>query len=295
MKNFFSALIWFFVLFLVAFFTQYLFGDKYCGICANGTSDTVNQPTKTIQKSSQHLAEFKITDVNGKVLFNFPSNFMIDAQDANIEIPASMQSFKDSVFNYLNRHQDQELLISAKYLKSEGEPRGLDRANFLKGILTKMGLNANRIVPKAVMSDYNYDDQGKYGDGIAMLFQNIPDEDMQAIEKSIVNKTLYAKFGSKEFKADASLQAYAFELKAYLEKYPDKNVLVTGHTDNVGKSSSNKKLGLARAKNVVTYLVQQGVSAKHIKADSKGDTDPVASNDTEEGRSKNRRITIKIN
>jgi len=293
MKNFFSALLWFLVLFLVAHFVQYYFVDRYCGICHNAADKQIEQVD--LKTPPQKLAAFMISDIEGNVLFEFPTGFVVKATDSEIKIPESMNSFKDSIYKYLNENQDKELLISAKYLKSEGEPKGLDRANFLKRILTNMGLNEQRIIPKAVLSDYNYDEYGEYGDGIAMLFQNIPEEAIDAIEKSIAHKTLYAKFGTKEFKADATLQAYAYELKSYLSKHPDKNVLVIGHTDNIGNSEANKKLGLERAQNVVVYLTNQGIAIEHIKADSKGESEPIASNDTKEGRAKNRRITINVN
>ena len=185
-------------------------------------------------------------------------------------------------------------MISAKYLKSEGEPKGIDRANFLKNILVKAGINPNRIVPKAVLSDYSYDSDGKFANGIAMLFNTISEEAKEAFEKSISNKTLYSEFGAVDFKADRALQAYAFELKTYLTKYSDKKVKITGHTDDVGGNAGNYRFGLKRANNVLNYLVSQEIPSKQMKAYSKGETAPIASNKTEEGRAKNRRITIEV-
>jgi outer membrane protein OmpA-like peptidoglycan-associated protein len=81
--------------------------------------------------------------------------------------------------------------------------------------------------------------------------------------------------------------------KAHLDKIApciDSAVEVEGHTDNVGTSSSNLKLSEQRAKAVVEYLVSKGVAKEHLVAKGYGEADPVASNDSADGRAKNRRI-----
>lgn len=296
MKNFFKAFLWFLLLALIALLFHYFLGEKLCGVCqragakTNLELETQNTETGEMQK----LTEFMITDADGGTLFKFPSNFIIASNNGEVVIPESLTGIKDSIFNFLNKNQGKELLISAKYLETEGEPMGFDRANFLKNILTKAGINPNRIIPKAVLSDYSYATDSNYGEGIAMLFQNASEETINAIDESIINKTLYSKFGSDEFKADRTLQGYAYELKYYLEQYPDKNVTITGHTDDVGEAAANLELGLDRAITVMNYLASQGVSVEKMKAFSKGETEPIESNETEEGRAKNRRIKIVV-
>lgn len=294
MKRFFQAFLWFLVLAFIAYLFRYFIGEKICGVCQTHTNEAKQEQIKTNPTAIQKLSSFAITDVNGKTVFNFPSNFIINSANGKVHIPEDMQSFKDSIFNFLNKNQGKELMITAKYLQSEGEPRGVDRANFLKNVLVNAGINPNRIIPKAVMSDYSFDSKGNYADGIAMIFNTISQEAEEVFEKSISNKILYADFGAVAFKPDRNLQAYAFELTNYLHKYTDKKVTITGHTDDVGSTSGNYKFGLKRANNVLNYLVSQGIDTKRIKAFSKGETAPIASNKTEEGRAKNRRITIKV-
>jgi outer membrane protein OmpA-like peptidoglycan-associated protein len=67
----------------------------------------------------------------------------------------------------------------------------------------------------------------------------------------------------------------------------------TGHTDNVGGADYNMKLSERRAQAVVDYLAAQGVAPGRIKAIGMGETKPLVSNDTEEGRAQNRRVTIR--
>lgn len=296
MKNFFKAFLWFLLLALIALLFHYFLGEKLCGVCQGAETKTNAEQDTHISETGemQKLAEFTITDADGGTLFKFPSNFIIASNNGEVVIPESLSGIKDSIFNYLNNNQGKELLISAKYLETEGEPIGFDRANFLKNILTKAGINPNRIIPKAVLSDYSYATDSNYGEGIAMLFQNASEETINALDESISNKTLYSKFGSDEFKPDKTLQGYAYELKYYLEKYPDKNVTITGHTDDVGEAAANLKLGLDRATTVMNYFASQGVSVDKMKAFSKGETEPIESNETEEGRAKNRRIKIVV-
>jgi OOP family OmpA-OmpF porin len=71
-------------------------------------------------------------------------------------------------------------------------------------------------------------------------------------------------------------------------------VTVSGHTDSTGSASANQTLSEARAKSVVGYLVAHGVAQSRITATGYGGTKPVASNATEEGRGKNRRIEFSV-
>jgi len=76
---------------------------------------------------------------------------------------------------------------------------------------------------------------------------------------------------------------------------PDLSILVEGHTDSTGDDAYNQKLSQKRAEAVKDYLINQGeVNPSRLTAVGKGESDPVASNDSEYGRSQNRRIEFKI-
>lgn len=76
----------------------------------------------------------------------------------------------------------------------------------------------------------------------------------------------------------------------YMTHKPSARIEVSGHTDNVGNPRSNLKLSEARAKAVKDYLVSKGIEGARIEAVGYGDARPVASNDTDQGRGRNRRI-----
>ncbi len=78
-----------------------------------------------------------------------------------------------------------------------------------------------------------------------------------------------------------------------LSKNPDIKVEIQGHTDNVGRAAYNQKLSERRAAAVEKYLINKGVSDERMEVKGYGLTLPIASNDTEDGRSQNRRVQFK--
>jgi outer membrane protein OmpA-like peptidoglycan-associated protein len=83
-------------------------------------------------------------------------------------------------------------------------------------------------------------------------------------------------------------------LATILNKYPDTNILVTGHTDSDGTEEYNQSLSERRAKTVSDYSKLQGVSSSRFSVVGLGENEPVASNDTDEGKRMNRRVEIAV-
>ena len=75
-----------------------------------------------------------------------------------------------------------------------------------------------------------------------------------------------------------------------LKKYKTYKVEIDGHTDNIGSAAYNENLSQKRAEAVLKFLTNKGISAENLRGVGKGFSMPVASNDTEEGRAKNRRV-----
>lgn len=83
-------------------------------------------------------------------------------------------------------------------------------------------------------------------------------------------------------------------LHKFLIENPNVNILISGHTDNVGSSAYNKQLSLQRAKSVQDYLVNQGLHPGRVLTEGKGDTQPMVPNTSAQNQALNRRITIKV-
>lgn len=79
-----------------------------------------------------------------------------------------------------------------------------------------------------------------------------------------------------------------------LQKYDDTNVLVEGHTDNSGAEDYNLQLSDWRAEAVTRFLNEKGVKNSRIEMEGYGEAQPVASNETTEGRQQNRRVEVAI-
>lgn len=84
------------------------------------------------------------------------------------------------------------------------------------------------------------------------------------------------------------------ELFEYMSLKKTLKIEIAGHTDNVGDDAANMNLSEARAKAVKAYLMNKGISAERIKTSAYGETQPVADNETPEGRAKNRRIEVNV-
>jgi len=84
------------------------------------------------------------------------------------------------------------------------------------------------------------------------------------------------------------------DLAASLEEYEGTEVLVVGHTDSTGEESYNQSLSERRADSARTYLLGAGLEPGRVRAIGRGETEPIASNDTAEGRQENRRVEVAI-
>lgn len=100
-----------------------------------------------------------------------------------------------------------------------------------------------------------------------------------------------------DFDSDVVLPAAAenlTKLGASLEKYPNTQLLIVGHTDSVGSDSYNQALSARRASSAAIYLASRDVARSRMRESGRGEAEPVASNSTEEGRALNRRIEVAI-
>jgi outer membrane protein OmpA-like peptidoglycan-associated protein len=109
--------------------------------------------------------------------------------------------------------------------------------------------------------------------------------------KMVMNNIFFAT-GSFELKPESHSEIN--KLISLMQTNPAMRVEISGHTDNVGDAQKNKVLSENRAKSVVDFLVSRNIPADRIVYKGYGDTQPIAPNDNEEGRKKNRRTECKI-
>lgn len=106
--------------------------------------------------------------------------------------------------------------------------------------------------------------------------------------------TVYFNSGKSGINRSAEINEWLAQAKKYLEQNPNEKLSVTGHTDSDGDDASNVSLSTRRATTVKGILVKDGFMDTTLEPSGKGEAEPVASNETEEGKAKNRRVTISL-
>src|SRR5688500_7603989 len=101
-------------------------------------------------------------------------------------------------------------------------------------------------------------------------------------------------FDFDSYAIKSSTRSNLEELAPTLNKYDDTNVLILGHTDSTGPDAYNETLSEKRAGSVTNFLVSRGVASGRLEPEGYGETDPVASNETDAGRELNRRVEIVV-
>lgn len=128
-----------------------------------------------------------------------------------------------------------------------------------------------------------------YVNGTSLVKFPLSKDEIETLKRS--TEMVFFNTGSDVIKQES--HAELNKVAEILKKYPQVEALIEGHTDNTGGDELNMKLSKDRAKAVKDYLVSKGVAADHLKSEGYGPKRPIASNDTDQGRAKNRRVVIK--
>jgi peptidoglycan-binding protein ArfA len=112
--------------------------------------------------------------------------------------------------------------------------------------------------------------------------------DINALLRTPIN------FDTDGYGVAASSQQMLTQVADKIKACPDSRIAVRGFTDNTGSDAINQPLSESRAKSVADFLVSQGVAAANVTSQGLGSADPVAGNDTAEGRAANRRVEIAV-
>ena len=111
--------------------------------------------------------------------------------------------------------------------------------------------------------------------------------------KLVLNENA-VRFDTSKSTLTSSAKTNLDKLVAVFNEYPDTNIVIYGYTDNKGKLEFNQALSEQRANSVKSYLISKGIAAARFTATGMGIADPIATNETLEGRSQNRRVEFAI-
>ena len=213
-------------------------------------------------------------------------------------------------FDLYDGARPEKVLFIRGNVKSEYSTEPLRARIELKNMETKKiseipmdSLTGNYVAVAPFNSDYimtvkktDHVYESKYISKFDSLFQ-LPtqlDVEMKPIElnKSYRINDIYFPFNSFEMQPES--KAVLDQLIDFLNENPSISIQIQGHTDNIGNDASNLKLSEQRAESVYQYLVEKGIEKIRLTYKGFGKSVPVASNDNEEGRAKNRRTVFVI-
>lgn len=218
---------------------------------------------------------------------------------AEPETRPTWPTYRDSILALLT---DGKLLeIVGLYTKDESPPEGfanmgLARAAKVKELLMKevSGLDPERITVTSRLMDEPADARTKKFVATAFSIKDKPKDDTVEIIEVDNTITILFPYAQSTKEPDPRVDEYLEKLAGRL-KQTKETVHITGHTDDSGTVEYNQKLGMARAKHIQEILVSKGIDASRLTIDSKGELEPVADNNTEEGSRLNRRAVLVLN
>jgi|TARA_R100000479_G_scaffold70100_3_gene33820 outer membrane protein OmpA-like peptidoglycan-associated protein len=236
----------------------------------------------------------------GDILFLFEEGIISHKNSTEIIIPDSSIDFKYKINTYLIEHPNKEVQIVSVYSPDENMETpnlGIQRGNKIKQILIQTGVPSEKIVVKPVIKDVVFNENESFNNVFSFAFKPFDKDRIEEVEVNIPESvTIYPKFSETRIIVNNNLRNLLEDVKLAFENNPEITVEVIGHTDNVGNANDNYRMGLQYARQVRWYLISKGNFEKSaIKASSKGETEPIDTNNSKRGRNANRRIEIVYN
>ena len=202
-------------------------------------------------------------------------------------------AMKKSILN--GDKKDNTLVITGKYFEGETAPAGfkdmgMARAAEIRKLFpvvpnTRVELLSEKVALRDGVKTNEFANA-------AFTWKAAPIEEKTV--KTIGNTALiYFPYNSTRKNVDSAIDTYLKDLAERLKNGSEK-VLITGHTDDRGAADRNETLAHRRAKMIRDILRDKGVRRSQILTFTKGETEPIATNDTEEGRHQNRRVVVQL-
>jgi len=254
------------------------------------------------------------TNANGLAFIDNANSFNVHTSDNlrfnpsefnYIPLTDSLQIVHQEAATYLNEHPDRTLTIVGKYEAEENNTSilaslGLARANQLKNLLLDNGASENQILIDDELVTNLEKNGTTFHKAISYRFTettNSSDTSLEDLEERLrANPVLlYFNTNAKQLDLTDEQRQYFADLINYLNKNPSATVMTVGHTDNEGEERMNTYISRKRSQFVREHLISNGIRPEQVIAKYEGPNEPIASNATEAGRAKNRRVEIRLN
>jgi outer membrane protein OmpA-like peptidoglycan-associated protein len=192
---------------------------------------------------------------------------------------------------------DNVLQITGLYYNEESAPQGFDNMGLARAAtvrdLLKAALPKERIdISSRLLADHEKMKNVPF-EGVTFNWREALKKEETTIVEVENESTIYFPFNSSVRDKNQEVDAYLTKLAQRL-KQTKETVSITGHTDDVGEETANLNLGRSRAESIRAILVTNGIDKDRISIDSKGESQPATSNDTDDSRHRNRRTVLRI-
>ena len=274
---------------LWASFARYYYVCKIKHMC---------EPIEMVETGPDRLQNLSLQYGDNNILQDYNQFYFKQGIDQPT-LDSSNIAFLEGIVSYMIDNEDTKLKITGRYLESEKDipvgsfdNLGIARASAIEQELLAMGIPDDRI-----SLDYALVTDDELTEPIIFEILESTNDDLADVQFTFTNMTFTEsnfKFDSDEFIPKESFIFYADSLKTYFDLNPEKSLTIIGHTDKIGKQSYNKTLGLDRAKSAKKYLEENIGVESEINVASMGEKKPMANNNTEAGRSRNRRVNFVI-
>ena len=235
-------------------------------------------PADSVAEFERYALDFKWSDATAYTNDGFPE-------------------MKQSILAKMNENNILE--ITGLYYEGEESPEGFEnmglaRADQIKKLFASADLPEDRIKSFARKVSGAEAAKTGYFEGAVFDWKDVEVEPdyVDELEDRII---IYFPTNSATKLENPQVDEYLDRLAVQLKANPGWSVSITGYTDSDGDPDSNLALGRNRARTVRSILTSKGCSSSQIKIDSMGEADPVASNNTPEGKQKNRRVEVVVN
>ena len=242
---------------------------------------TFTAPNSRTNPSNKSNSSSK--NITGPLLFNWSSEV--------VEVSESGISFIDSLTQTL-KDKDQ-LEITGSYFRDETNESGYADLGLARAINFKNKLafemDTTRVIVKSNIAELQGDSRNSPFEALAFKRKIINDFVQEVNDKVLI---YFPQNSSLRFE-NPQIETYLVDVVKRVKQSGEK-VYLTGHTDVIGPAKSNEDLAYFRAGGIKDVLLKNGLSADKVLVDSKGEREPIATNKTDAGRKKNRRVELVI-
>ncbi len=275
----------------------------------------LNNQKETVAETTPPTATnmgFTFKDPDGNFAYSSNDNFNFTISDFNPLTPISdkINIGIDELQKYLDENNEKYLDITGLYTSTENNPSafpnlGVARANAVKNYLSSKGISSRQLNIFGKEDNSLIANDSIFKGPINYLIHNRAantDEasdlkELENLKKRINDDPLILHFGNAQASINLTTEQRQkiADISRYLDKVEGSSITIEGHTDNSGSRATNMPLGKKRADYVKGYFKGNGIPESKIITTSKGPDEPIASNETEEGKAKNRRSIVRIN